>query len=613
MYLYFLFAYCVLLWFLFSCGHCNIIKETMNATEQILGEFGDGRVVKMLADMSKEVQQVKMEADRLILEEMFLTALEKLCDLERRTRLSADMNSNATVQVWIVSVCFNERQYDILNEQIIALSKKRSLMKYANSKMVRACVDSMPSVACKTAKLKLIETLRKTTEGKIYVEVERARLTHMLSKMKEEDGDIDGAVKVLLELQVLLKKKKTYIFYFSNFYFYFMLNLVVQWKNRRKYSSCWSSCACAYCEMILCVRRSLRKRFLLDFSKHQDLKFKYYKLMILLDLYNKNYVGVSNHYYNLSETEAYLDKAKIVTFLKNAVVYAILAPYSEEQWATMCRVSEDSNFDQIPKYKELVQLFIKEEIISWKKDILGVYDKLKAWNASSTDYVEEYVESEEHVLANLEQLQCRVGEHNMRIVSKYYSRIYLNRIAELVDWNAEKTEEFLCKLIVNGTIPLAKICRPSGVVNFVPKKKSEEELDDWAVGTVDVMEKINKVTHLILKERMMYKNVHSFCEEEDSEEEDWFTDTLFKRQSSEYDDYFDDPDENTEDIYVEMDESLSESMSESELKAIESEMKSSIELDKISDVEVVFDRPFFKFLLRQTYFVYLNALIRFDY
>ncbi|KRZ09941.1 26S proteasome non-ATPase regulatory subunit 12 [Trichinella zimbabwensis] len=567
MYLYFLFAYCVSLWFLFSCGQCcNIIKETMNATEQILGEFGDGRVVKMLADMSKEVEQVKMEADRLILEEMFLTALEKLCDLERRTRLSADMNSNATVQVWIVSVCFNERQYDILNEQIIALSKKRSLMKYANSKMVRACVDSMPSVACKTAKLKLIETLRKTTEGKIYVEVERARLTHMLSKMKEEDGDIDGAVKVLLELQKV-------------FFLLEQLRLCIL-RNDFVRSSI--------------IAKKISPRFFKSdiILKHQDLKFKYYKLMILLDLYNKNYVGVSNHYYNLSETEAYLDKAKIVTFLKNAVVYAILAPYSEEQWATMCRVSEDSNFDQIPKYKELVQLFIKEEIISWKKDILGVYDKLKAWNASSTDYVEEYIESEEHVLANLEQLQCRVGEHNMRIVSKYYSRIYLNRIAELVDWNAEKTEEFLCKLIVNGTIPLAKICRPSGVVNFVPKKKSEEELDDWAVGTVDVMEKINKVTHLILKERMMYKNVHSFCEEEDSEEEDWFTETLFKRQSSEYDDYFDDPDENTEDIYVEMDESLSESMSESELKAIESEMKSSIELDKISDVEVVFDRPF---------------------
>ncbi|KRX42004.1 26S proteasome non-ATPase regulatory subunit 12 [Trichinella murrelli] len=540
----------------------------MNPPEQILGEFGDGRVVKMLADMSKEVEQVKLEAERLISDEMFAAALEKLCDMERRTRLSADMNSNATVQVNIVSVCFSEKQYDILKEQIIALSKKRSLMKYANSKMVQACVELMPSVSCKKAKFELIETLRKTTEGKIYVEVERARLTHMLSQMKEEDGDIEGAVKVLLELQKV-------------FFLLEQLRLCILRND--------------FVRSTIIAKKISPKFFKSDIiSKHQDLKFKYYKLMILLDLYNKNYVGVSNHYYNLSETETFHDKSKIVTFLKNAVVYAILAPYSAEQWSTISRISEDGNFDQIPKYKELVQLFIKEEIISWKKDILGVYDKLKAWSVSSTDYVEEYVESQEHILANLEQLQCRVGEHNMRIVSKYYSRIYLNRIAELVDWNVEKTEEFLCKLIVNGTIPLAKICRPSGVVTFVPKKKSQEELDDWAVGTVDVMEKINKVTHLILKERMMYKNVHSFCEEEDSDEEDWFTDTLFKRQSSEYEDDFDDPDENTEDMYVEVDETTSESLSESELKAIESEMeKKSVEPDKTSEVEVVFDRPFF--------------------
>lgn len=37
---------------------------------------------------------------------------------------------------------------------------------------------------------------------KIYVEVERARLTHRLAKIKEEDGDISGAATVMLELQV---------------------------------------------------------------------------------------------------------------------------------------------------------------------------------------------------------------------------------------------------------------------------------------------------------------------------------------------------------------------------------------------------------------------------
>jgi len=37
---------------------------------------------------------------------------------------------------------------------------------------------------------------------KIYVEVERARLTHRLAKIKEAEGDIAGAAAVMLELQV---------------------------------------------------------------------------------------------------------------------------------------------------------------------------------------------------------------------------------------------------------------------------------------------------------------------------------------------------------------------------------------------------------------------------
>jgi 26S proteasome regulatory subunit N5 len=36
----------------------------------------------------------------------------------------------------------------------------------------------------------------------IYVEVERARLTHKLAKMKEEEGNISEAADVIQELQV---------------------------------------------------------------------------------------------------------------------------------------------------------------------------------------------------------------------------------------------------------------------------------------------------------------------------------------------------------------------------------------------------------------------------
>lgn len=48
----------------------------------------------------------------------------------------------------------------------------------------------------------LIETLRTVTEGKIYVENERARVTRTLADIHEKDDELEKAAKVLQELQV---------------------------------------------------------------------------------------------------------------------------------------------------------------------------------------------------------------------------------------------------------------------------------------------------------------------------------------------------------------------------------------------------------------------------
>merc|ERR1712115_614845 len=76
--------------------------------------------------------------------------------------------------------------------------------KTAVAKMVQQCYTwvkegQLPS---KQVELKLINTLRTVTEGKIYVEVERARLTHRLAKMKETDGEVAEAAKIMQDLQV---------------------------------------------------------------------------------------------------------------------------------------------------------------------------------------------------------------------------------------------------------------------------------------------------------------------------------------------------------------------------------------------------------------------------
>lgn len=60
--------------------------------------------------------------------------------------------------------------------------------------------------------MELINTLNEVTEGKIFVEVgsdgverwrevEKARLTQMLAKMKEDEGKVDEAAGLMQEVQ----------------------------------------------------------------------------------------------------------------------------------------------------------------------------------------------------------------------------------------------------------------------------------------------------------------------------------------------------------------------------------------------------------------------------
>jgi hypothetical protein len=65
--------------------------------------------------------------------------------------------------------------------------------------VVMGFLDSAPNLE---TKLSTIETLRTVTEGKIFVEVERARVTKILSDIKKEQGNLKAAKDILCELQV---------------------------------------------------------------------------------------------------------------------------------------------------------------------------------------------------------------------------------------------------------------------------------------------------------------------------------------------------------------------------------------------------------------------------
>lgn len=59
-----------------------------------------------------------------------------------------------------MEICFKAGKWDLLNENIVTLTKKRSQIKMAVTKMVQRCCEYVDQTPDKEAKLKLMDTLR---------------------------------------------------------------------------------------------------------------------------------------------------------------------------------------------------------------------------------------------------------------------------------------------------------------------------------------------------------------------------------------------------------------------------------------------------------------------
>lgn len=161
-----------------------------------------GKIVKMEVDYTVTCDEKIPECQLLAKNGKLHDALDQLLSLEKQTRTGADMVSTGRVLVAIVQICREAQNWAALNEHIILLTKRRSQLKQAVAKMVQECCTYVDQAPDKETRIKLIDTLRQVTEGKIYVEVERARLTHKLAKIREEENNITEAADIIQELQV---------------------------------------------------------------------------------------------------------------------------------------------------------------------------------------------------------------------------------------------------------------------------------------------------------------------------------------------------------------------------------------------------------------------------
>ena len=105
-----------------------------------------------------------------------------------------------------------------------------------------------------------------------------------------------------------------------------------------------------------------------------------------------------------------------------------------------------------------------------------------------------------------EDLRKRVIEHNVRVVAKYYTRIQIPRLTQLLDLAEDETEKYIAELVTAKTI-YAKIDRPARIVNFAKPRDADDVLNEWSGNMKSLLGLLERIDHLITKEEMMARYV----------------------------------------------------------------------------------------------------------
>lgn len=410
-------------------------------------------------------------------------AVEKLLTLERINRGAGAAPETAAVCVNIVRLFCKDKDWKSVSEYVVMLSKRRAQLKMAIHRMVQEAMSYIETLDEEKTKLAMLETLRDVTAGKIFVELERARLTRTLSEMKVAKGDIEGAATIMQEVQVETFGGMESIEKFS-----FILEQVRLCLEKNDFVR-----GAIIAKKI--VPRQLNRDGLVD------IKLRYYASMVRIHTRNGEYLQICNAYLERFETckkeENAADK-DWVRELKLAVLFVILSPRDSQQSDLLHRIQGFKEMEDLPAFTELLKLFSTVELIRWPQLMSQHKEALSGLAELARDEVKDEDTKWESAL------QERVTEHNLRVLSKYYSRIRMGRLAELLDMSEEKTERKLAAMVSDKKALWAKIDRPGQIVSFAKPKDANAVLNGWATNVSSLLDIVEKTCHLVHRETMVH-------------------------------------------------------------------------------------------------------------
>ncbi|KAG5353224.1 hypothetical protein C0989_009187 [Termitomyces sp. Mn162] len=338
---------------------------------------------KQEKDYTSEVDALLPEAEATVKLGKLQEGLDKIFVLEKQTRNAADLASTTRLVKAAVEHCYKARDFALLNSTILVLSKKHGQLKGAVQAIVELAIgwlDEIKQTNGVSKWLEVVETLRNVTEGKIFLETPRARVTMLLAYYHEglttaststlavQKESLQTASDLLSDLQVetyssMDRREKTE-FILEQMR---LLIAVARQKDAEQGKVGKDALGGGEAEWVK-VRvggRKINEEFLkeqdneviftrnfslsLYLTETQDLKLKFYDLMIQHALHQSNYLDAAKFYHKVWETPSIKndteDKGRAA--LEHIVYYVVLAPHDNEQSDMMHHLFIDSALSKL--------------------------------------------------------------------------------------------------------------------------------------------------------------------------------------------------------------------------------------------------------------------------
>eukprot|EP00596_Hydrurales_sp_CCMP1899_P003999 CAMPEP_0119033624 /NCGR_PEP_ID=MMETSP1177-20130426/675_1 /TAXON_ID=2985 /ORGANISM="Ochromonas sp, Strain CCMP1899" /LENGTH=444 /DNA_ID=CAMNT_0006990509 /DNA_START=103 /DNA_END=1434 /DNA_ORIENTATION=+ len=441
-------------------------------------------LIETKKDYTADVAVIIPESITLADERGLDEAILLLLGMEKKCRVNNDFSNLKEICLHMVRLCRTKGDWSRLNSTLAVINKRRSQSKVAISAIVEEAVKYIEETPSLEVKIELIKTLKDICEGKMYVEGQSASLHLSLALIMEEGGDISGATDMIQDVHVetygsLSKKEKAeYILQ------QIRLNLLKK----------------DYVRALIQSRKMNRK--VLEEEGMDEIKIKYYTMMVEYHTIQKESWDICQSYYKIYDTASTReDPVALQDAFESSVIFLLLSKFDNHQSDMSHRLkqllvkeSETSlvlPFQLHPVYLHVLILFTTKEIIPFPFEGQPTLEA----HACFTRHSSSLGETKEAVLPVgkeywLKELHGRVIQHNLRIVSEYYTRICTSRLATMVGLTTDELEQQLSHLSEDsmgvstpetavGANMYVKIDRPAGIIRFDRTRAPESVLSDW--------------------------------------------------------------------------------------------------------------------------------------